>query len=244
MFGIFTLLLYQPLYNILVFLIGIVPFHDLGIAIVILTIGIKLLIYPLQSQQIKAQKALQDVQPDLLKLKEKHKDNKEAHARATMDFYKKNKINPLSSCFPLLIQIVIFIALYQVFINGLKEIDSNLLYPFIEKPENISHLFFGLVDLSKSNLIFALIAAIFQFYQSKMFFKKNPQLKTQPKQKEGIGEMMQMMNKQMLYLFPLMTFFVAIKVPSGLALYWIISTLFTIIQQYIIIKKPKNTLKS
>lgn len=244
MIEFFNLVLYQPLLNILVFLYNIIPGQDLGIAIILLTTGIKLILYPLYLKQLKAQKAFQDLQPQLNKLKEKYKNNREAQAKAMMEFYKKQKINPVTLFLPLLIQLPILIALYRTFIDGLNGKKMDLLYPFIKNPGSIDPYFLNLINLSQPNFVFAVVASALQFWQSKMFIKKpSKDQKNQAKEiskeqtsKGKLEEMTQMMNKQMLYFFPLITFVVALKLPAALPLYWIVVTLFTIIQQYAIIK--------
>ena len=103
MVGLFNIFLYQPILNLLVFLYNIISGHDLGVAIIVLTILIKILLYPLTKQSIKGQKALQDLQPKIEEIKRKFKDNKEQQAKETMALYKNEKVNPLSSCLPLIL---------------------------------------------------------------------------------------------------------------------------------------------
>ena len=120
---IFHAFIYQPIYNLLIFLYGIIPGHDLGVAIILLTLLVRFLLYPVAQKQIESQKKLQDLQPEIKKLQEKHKGDKEKQGRALMEFYKEKKVNPASGCLPLVIQIVFFIALYRAFIAGLNFIN-------------------------------------------------------------------------------------------------------------------------
>ena len=120
MTGLFYTILYQPLLNILVFFYNVIPGHDIGVAIILLTALIRLILWPLMGQSIKGQKAMQSLQPKIQALKEQYKDDKQKLAQATMELYKAEKINPLSSCLPLLIQMPILIALYRVLSAGLK----------------------------------------------------------------------------------------------------------------------------
>lgn len=238
----FTTFLVQPLFNALIFLYNIIPGNDLGVAIVILTIAIKALLYPLTHQTIKSQKAMQELQPKIEEVKKKFKDNKEQQARAMMDLYKENKVNPMSSCLPLLIQLPFLFAVYQVFASGLKSESLQLLYPFVSNPGHLNAISLGIFDLSKPNIILAGITALAQFWQTKMLSTKTPPKEIKDKEGAKDEDMMAMMNKQMLFMMPLMTFFIGFSLPSGLVLYWFAMTLLTVAQQYLMfgIKKKNN----
>jgi YidC/Oxa1 family membrane protein insertase len=147
-----------------------------------------------------------------------------------MELYKIHKVNPISSCLPLLIQLPILIALYQVFIRSLNGQELMGIYSFVPKPETISPMFLGVMNLSHANIIMAAIAALLQYWQAKLMLPKN---KTQ----DGTAKMMQY---QTLYLLPAVTLFIGWKLPASLPLYWIVTTLFGIAQQYYIIRKEAN----
>src|SRR3990167_1482780 len=132
MVELFNTLLTQPLFNLMVFLYNFIPGKDLGVSIIIMTFLIKLVLYPLASQSIKSQKALQELQPKMNEIKKKHKDDREAQARAMMELYKNEKVNPLSSCLPLLIQLPFLIAVFHVFNRGLHPESLGQLYSFIQ----------------------------------------------------------------------------------------------------------------
>lgn len=230
---IFHSFVYQPIYNALIFLYNIIPGHDLGMAIIVLTIFVRFLLYPVAQKQIESQKKLQDLQPEIKKLQEKHRGDKEKQGRALMAFYKEKNVNPASGCLPLVVQIVFFIALYRAFIAGLNfNSGCDDLYKFISCPSAINVNFFGLLDLAKPNFVLAGIAAASQFVQTKMMMTKNPA----STKKDDFASIM---NQQMLYIGPLLTLFIGLKFPAGLAIYWIVNTLFAIGQQYLIMKKPK-----
>lgn len=233
---LYTTLIYQPLLNLLVFFYQYLPGHDAGIAIIALTLTVKLVLYPLSLQSIRSQKALQTLQPKLEALKEKYKDNKEALARATMELYKTEKINPLSSCLPLLIQLPFFLALFQVFQHGLKGEGLNLIYRFLPAPESLDPVSFGILNLAAPSLILAALSGAAQFIQAKMLVTK-PQPKVEGAKDEGMAAIM---NKQMLYMMPIMTVFIGAKLPAGLSLYWLVSTLLTIAQQWFMFRKNKE----
>jgi len=226
----FNAVLYQPLFNALILICLYLPGHDFGIAVIILTVLIKLALYPLGVQAIRSQKNLAQLQPKMKEIQEKFKDNKEQQSRAMMEFYKKEKINPFSGCLPLIIQLPILIGLYRVFWRGFGESQLNFLYSFIPNPGQIDTTFLGIMDLAQASIILAVLTGIAQFFQSKM-------MATKQKKSAGSSDMSQMMQKQMLYFLPLFTVFILWKLPAAVALYWLTTTLFTIAQQYIILKK-------
>ena len=247
--SIFHEALYRPLFNGLIFLYNVIPGHDFGVAIIGLTLLVRFALYPSSKKAIKGQKEMQELQPKLKEIQDKHKDNKEKQAQALMEFYRKNKVNPLSGCLPLLVQMPILIALYHVFIAGFDDGTLNILYSFIHNPGHINPVSFGIIDLSQKNVILALVAGGFQFIQAKMMLssrKKTEEKNKDEKNKSGelskeekLQDFSQTMSKQMVYFMPLITIVFAMSFPSGLALYWIVTTLFAIGQQHLIFKKEK-----
>jgi YidC/Oxa1 family membrane protein insertase len=230
------MILYEPIFNLLVWFYNIIPGHDIGLAIIAITIVIKLILYPLSQQSIKSQKALQNLQPKMEELKKKYKDNPQELTRATMNLYKQEKISPFSSCLPLLIQFPFLIAVYQVFSKGLTNEQSlDILYNFINNPGNINAVSFGVFDLSSPNIFLALLAGVAQFWVSKMLVSKK-QSKIEGDKDEAITTVM---NKQMVYFMPVITVVIGLSLPSGLTLYWFITTVLTGIQQLIFLKKGK-----
>lgn len=234
--NIFTTLFFQPILNLLVFLYNIIPFNDFGVAIVLMTVIIKLVFWPLGRKAIKSQKALQDLQPKIEEIKKKHADDKMASSQAIMALYKENKVNPFSSCLPLLVQLPFLWAVYRVFSAGLQN-NLELVYPFISRPEVINTVSFGFVDLAEKNVYLAVLAGAAQFWQAKMMNTKRPPIKTEGAKDEN---MMAIMNKQMLYIMPAMTVFIGLSLPGGLTLYWFVITLLTAIQQAVTFKGGKN----
>lgn len=230
----FNEILYRPLFNALVWLYNILPGHDLGVAIIILTVVIRLLLYPLTQKGIKSQKALTELQPKIKELQKKYK-SKEEQARAMMELYRQHKINPLSGFLPLLIQLPILIALYRVFLGGLDPERLNGLYSFIAQPETLSPMFLGIINLAERNMVLAVLAGFLMFIQSKMMLAKKQTQKSGLK--IGGRDFSSMMGQQMTYFMPLLTVLIAWGLPAALPLYWIIITLFGIGQQYLITHK-------
>jgi len=251
--SIFHEAVYQPLYNILFFLYNILPWGDFGIAIIAVTILIKMVFIPLSKKQIQSQKKMQDIQPELKKIQKKYKDNKEKQTKAVMAFYKENKVNPFSGCLPMIIQIIFLIAIYRIIINisdaGLIANGEDL-YSFVKNPGEINHTFLGIVDLLKPSIPIAILAAISQFWQTKLIMakstkkkdEKNKENKKKEKdEKPDQPDFAQIMNKQMLILGPMLTLFIGVKFAAGLSIYWLVSTLFAVFQQLYIFKKDKKT---
>lgn len=230
---------YYPLLNLLIFLYGFLG--SFGVAIIVVTIMVRLFLFYFAKHSIVAQKRMSELQPELKKIQEKHKNNKEDQTRAVMEFYKNNKVNPFSGCLPMLIQIPILLSLYYVFLKGIDFTHIQGLYSFVAAPENIDFYFLGIFDLSSPSKVFAVLAGGSQFLQSKIMLKMQ-----KPISIGNSGEFSSVLNSQMslmtLYFVPAMTFFFSLQFPSGLALYWIIGAIFSIIQQIIIEKYylPQN----
>ncbi|OIO44403.1 MAG: hypothetical protein COY72_01305 [Candidatus Nealsonbacteria bacterium CG_4_10_14_0_8_um_filter_35_10] len=228
---IFNTIFYRPLLNLLIlfyFLVG-----DFGVAIILLTVLIRILFYPITTKSIKSQKTLEGFQQKVQEIQGKYRDDKERQAKEMMELYRKEKINPFSGFLPLLIQFPILIALYQVFRKGLISEEMTNLYSFIPQPGQINPFFFKFLDLTKPSLIFALLAGIFQFFQTKMTLPKTKKTKTQLEQFSNL------IQKQTLYFIPIFTVLLLWKLPTAISLYWLVTTIFSIVQQYLILKKLK-----
>jgi YidC/Oxa1 family membrane protein insertase len=236
----FHTFLYQPLFNLLIWLYDAIPGQDLGFAIIGISLVIRLALWPLSRSSIKSQKALQDLQPKLDVLKEQYKDDKEGLAKAMMNLYKEEKVNPMSSCLPLLIQLPILFALYQVLRDGMNMDSLVNLYPFVPRPESINLNFLGFINLAEANLVMAVIAGILQFVQTKMLMMKRPPKKVRSTPGAKDEDMMAQMNQTMMYFMPVMTVVIGASLPGGLTLYWIIMNVFAIIQQALAFRKKKE----
>ncbi len=236
----FFVFLFQPIFNLLIFLYNIIPGADVGFAIILLTILIKLALWPLMSSSLKSQKAMQELQPKLDELKKQYGDDKEGLSKAMMALYQNEKVNPLASCLPVLIQLPVLIALYRVLFHGFDAAALNQLYPFVYNPGHINTIFLGLVDLGKANIVLAVLAGVLQFFQARMLMQRQP-----PKQVATSGgakdeSMLASMNKSMMYMMPIMTVLIGIKLPGGLTLYWVTVTVFSIVQQWWVFKQKEK----
>jgi len=228
----FYITLYQPLFNLLIFLYDYLSWNDFGIAIIFLTIIIRIILIPLSIKAVKSQKKLQELQPKIQEIQKKNKGNKEQEAKEMLEIYKREKINPFSSIFLALVQLPILIALYKVFWEGLNPEKLSVLYPMVANPVAINTFFLGIMDLSKPNIILAVIAGITQFFQAKMLMPN-----TSKKESGAAADISQMMQKQMVYFFPVLTVVMLLGLPSALGLYWTVGGLFTVAQQKIFLKK-------
>ncbi|PJA47216.1 hypothetical protein CO172_02645 [Candidatus Uhrbacteria bacterium CG_4_9_14_3_um_filter_36_7] len=242
--GLYLELLYRPLFNLLIWLYEILPGADIGFAIIAISILIKLVLWPFSRSSLKSQKALQEIQPKIDALKEKFKDDKEGMAKAMMELYKEEKVNPLSSCLPLLIQLPILFALYAVLRDGFNPESLIHLYSFIPNPGEINSLFLGRMDLSKPHVILAVLAGVFQFIQTKMLMRKQPPKELQKKEGAKDENMLAIMNKNMLYFMPLMTIFIGVSLPGGLVLYWTVMNLLSIVQQFFMFRSSQKSTTS
>lgn len=236
--NIFHTYLFQPIFNLLVFLYNVIPGGEMGFAIITLTIIIKLLLWPLMSKSLKSQKALQDLQPKVEAIKEKYKDDKEALAKEMMKLYQEEKVNPLSSCLPVLVQLPILIALYRVLLVGFEPSTLDQLYGFVKNPGEINVVFLGVLDLSVKSTFLAVLAGIFQFFQTRMLMHKKVPKEVEGKKGAKDESVMASMNKSMMYFMPIVTVVIGISLPGGLTLYWVTVNIVSIIQQkYIFSKK-------
>jgi len=232
--AIFEAILTQPIFNLFVWIYNLVP--DVGVVILIITVLIKLALYPSTNKSIKAQKDLTELQPKLEELKKKYAGDQQKIATETMALYKEHKVNPFGSCLPLLIQLPVFIALYWVLQSVFAGDNFTLLYSFVNNPEHINPVSLKVFDLSKNgNIFLALLAGAAQFAQAKMFTRKKAPAVTGEAGKDE--SMTAMMNKQMTYFMPVITVLIGYQLPGGLALYWFFSTAITALQQVIIFRK-------
>jgi len=241
---LFTTIVYQPILNLLIWLYNVIPGTSIGYAIIALTVLVKLVLYPLTAQQIKQQRALQELQPKMDEIRARLKDDKDAQAKELMELYRKEKVNPAASCLPLLIQLPVFIGLFSALKDGLAAKSLNLLYPFVANPGTLNPIFLGFVDLSKPNYVLAVLAGAIQFVQSWQIMRR-PAITAKPpaevKDAKGAQDesMAAMMNKQMMYMMPIVTVLIGISLPGGLTLYWLVMSVLTVGQQALFLRKPR-----
>ncbi len=238
--NIWDTVLYGPLLNALAFLVSIIPGGDVGIAVILLTIVVKAILFPLSQRSIESQIKMNLLAPELKKIKDSGA-SKEEQAKQTFELYKHHKTNPFSGCLLVLIQIPIIFALYYVFLKGIN-LNSDLLYSFINTPEHINMLFLGILDISKTGiLVLALLAGISQYFQAYLMPKPVLSDKDTGSFQENFTKSM---HTQMKYVFPLIVTFIGYSVSGAVALYWITSNIFAIGQQIYANKKKQLALEA
>ena len=233
--SIFNAFFYNPLYNGLVFLISIIPFADVGLAIIALTILVKLLLFPLSKKAVRTQLLMKELEPELNTLKEKYKNDKQQQARKVMDLYKEKGVNPFSGIALIFIQIPIIFALYWVFFRGgLPEVNESILYAFVSVPPTVNMIFIGLVDMSGKSLVLAALAGITQYFQIKITLPPLKSRNSNPTLKEDLARSFQL---QMRYILPVFVLVFSYIISAAVALYWLTSNIFAIGQEIVVRKK-------
>jgi YidC/Oxa1 family membrane protein insertase len=229
--NVWNALLYQPLLNALAFLVSVIPGGDVGVAVIVLTILVKVILFPLSQKSIESQAQMNILAPELNKIKESGA-SKEEQARLTFELYKTHKTNPFSGCLLVLIQIPIIFALYYVFFKGIK-FDNGVLYSFVHIPTHINMIFLGIIDIGKKSLILAILAGVSQYLQA--YYMPKPPVSS--KNASFQDSFTKSMNTQMKYVFPFIVAFIAYSISGAIALYWITSNLFMVGQQIYVKKK-------
>lgn len=237
--GVFDTVIYQPFYNLLVALYDFLPGGDLGVAIIVMTLLVKGLLFPLTFKQLKSQKDMQEIQPLIKEIQEKYKDDKEKQAQELMAVYKDHNVNPFASCLPLIIQLPIFIGLFRVLRDGFGAVNDAILYGFVPNPGEINSMFLGIVDLAEVSWPLIILAAIAQYFQMRFTMMRRAP-KAVRKNADAMDEdMTARMNKMMMYMLPAMTIVIGSTFPSGLMLYWLATTVLTIVLYSIFIPQKK-----
>lgn len=236
---VYSELLFRPLFNLLVVITNVLPGHNIGVSILIVTILVRLILVPPSLHQArqtqKNQVKMAELKSQLNKIKKKHANDKTKKAEETMRLYKEAGINPASGCLPLLIQLPILIAMYRVFLVGISPDTYKYLYSFVSSPETVGLTLFTL-DLTQRSVLLAVIAGAFQFILMKSV---TPAQQPSMNADDQSAQMMASMQKNMSFIFPIMTVFIALQLPAALALYWVATTIFGIVQQYMF-KKHLN----
>ncbi|MEK7081487.1 MAG: YidC/Oxa1 family membrane protein insertase, partial [Patescibacteria group bacterium] len=229
---------YQPLYNGLIFLTSIVPGGDVGVAVILLTLIVKTVLFPVSHKSIKTQAKMRQLEPEIKRIKEKYKDKAE-QAKATMELYKKYQVSPFSGCLSIIIQIPVILALYYVFFKGLG-FDHGVLYSFVKMPEIINPNFLNLIDMHGKSLFLAVLAALSQYVQAKISMPPIPPAQENASFKDDLARSMQL---QMKYFMPVLVFVFSYSISSAIALYWLVSNLFSIGQE-LFVKKLAGNIKN
>ena len=227
----FKAIFYTPLYNALVFLTDLIPGHHLVLAIIILTLIVKIILFPISKKAVITQMKMKVLEPELKEINEKFKGDRNALAQKTLEVYRKNKLNPFSTLLLVIIQLPIFISLAYMFSrNALATVDTSIMYSFVHLPEYINQVFLWIFNTSEKSLVLGAIAGILQFIQIRISLPamKKKEAGAQPNFKDDLARSM---NTQMRFVMPVIVFVASLGFKAAMSVYWIVSTLFTIAQE-------------
>lgn len=235
----FHSVLYVPLYNLLAFLVGVVPGGDFGIAVILVTIIVRLILWPLSMSAAKSQKAMKAMEPEMKAIREKYKDDSETQMKEMMALYKKYDVHPAASLLPVIIQLPIIIGLYWVIrTKTLPQVDPALLYPFVHAPLSASVAFFGIASITSHSLVLAVLAGLSQLAQA-WYAIPVPPAAAEVGSSPG-DDFARSMALQMRFVLPVIIGVVAYS-SGAIALYLITTSLISIFQEFIV-RRRKNGL--
>lgn len=220
---------YDPIYNALVALVALVPGSDVGIAIIILTIIIRLILLPFSMSAARTQRAMNELGPKIKELKETHKGDKEKEAIETLALYREAKVNPFSSILIALIQIPILLALYWVFTNEpFPAVNLARLYSLTPVPDTASLEFLGLISVAGKSLLLAILAGVTQFLQAHMALSGT----LKPAENGMQGDFQRIIGMQLKYVFPFLIAIISYTTSGAVALYFIATNLAGSVQEW------------
>jgi YidC/Oxa1 family membrane protein insertase len=234
-------LIYEPLYNGLVYLVDIVPAHDMGIAVIILTILAKVILFPLSKQAIRTQAAMREIAPEVEAIKQKYKEKQEEQARAIFALYRERGIRPFSTFFLIFLQLPILFGLYWVFWKGgLPSIDASILYPFVPVPDSVNMEFLGVVNMSERSVFLAILTGFTQYIYTRLSMgpRKPPIKQDSP---SFSSDMARSFDLQARYVLPLLFAGISYTLAAALPLYWTTSNLFMIVQELFMGRRFKES---
>lgn len=228
----FHTIIYAPLYNALIALVGYLPSHDLGLAVIILTAVVRFILYPLSKRAVQAQKAMKKIAPDIEAIKKQYKDDNEAQSKAIFALYREKNIQPFSGFLLMLVQFPILIGLYWVFAKGgLPKVDVTVLYSFVAAPPTINMEFVGLFNMAGHSVILAALAAITQYIYTRMSL--GPRGEDSAIESSLSNDMARTFDLQARYILPGFIGIIGYSIVAAAPLYWTVSNLFMIGQEYL-----------
>lgn len=226
--------LYQPLVNLLFVLYTTVAAHDLGVAIILLTIIINFILLPISRKNLRTQKVMQKLQPELKTLQNKHKEDPTKQYSEMMALYKEHRVSPYSGFGFMFLQLLILIPLYRVFLGIFTPDALHALYPFLGVSESPNNIAFGLLNLRDPSIVVVAITAILQYFQAKLTLGQTA-AGTDPKAPNP--------NKMLMYIGPVITLTVFYRLPAAVTIYWCVTSLFGVIQLYLMQRNQKEAIK-
>lgn len=237
---LYSEIFFRPVTNALVWLTGIIPGGNLGLAVVLLTIFVRFVLFPFSHRMILTQIAMRKIEPELKKIKEQHKDKREDQAQAMMKLYKEHGISPFSGIIFLIIQLPLLIAMYQLFLRDFTfETLGPALYSFVSFPEVFSLHFLGVL-VSEPSAVFAALAGISQFFQVRFSLVRTPDKPVKNSEKTFGSEFQRAMKTQMQYVFPFIIFFIGLQFSAALTIYWTVMNIFAIVHEALVHHRGKK----
>ncbi|QSH39180.1 membrane protein insertase YidC [Candidatus Kaiserbacteria bacterium] len=234
----FNTFIFTPLYNGLILLIDFVPYADVGFAVIILTVLVKIILFPLAHKVAHMQVQMKELAPKLEELKEKYKEDKQEQTLKIMALYKEHNVRPFLSILVVFIQLPIILGLYWVFFRGgLPDIQLDLLYSFVPIPTTVNMNFLGLIDMGGRSVILALLAGATQYVHSYYALAKPKPRGENPSIKEDLAHSFHL---QMKYVMPIIVVVISYTISAAIALYWLTSNLFAIGQELIVRRRLKH----
>ena len=234
-----------PIYNGLVYLVSIMPGESVGLAIIALTIIIKIALFPISQKSLELTAKNNELQPLVDKIQNDPNLKKEERATKIFELYKEHKHNPFSGCIVAIIQAIVLIALYMVLQNGFI-VDPSHIYSAINIPQNPNMMFLG-INLGIPSIVLAIIAGVIQFVQVYFSpsFKQNKSVSKEinpsaPASKVIMQSFQKNMTKSFIYMMPIIIIFAGISLPASVTLYWVVNTIITIFQELLIRRKAKR----
>ena len=231
----FHAVFYDPIYNALVALVAVVPGSDVGIAVILVTIIIRLMLLPFSLSAARTQRAMKVLEPKIKELKEMHKGNKEKEALETLSLYREARVNPFSSILTVFIQIPVLLALYFVFYyDPFPAIDAVLLYSFTPVPDVISLEFLGIISVAGKSMVLAFLAGITQFFQAHLALSGT----MKPSDTKNMqNDFQRVMGMQLKYVFPFIIAVISYTTSGAIALYFITTNLAGAVQEWYMMRK-------
>lgn len=228
--SLFHTIVYDPIYNALVYLVDIIPSHDVGVAVIGVTIVVRFILYPLSRKAIKAQLDMKRIAPEIEEIKKKYKDKPEEQGRAIFALYRERNVSPFAGLLLLIVQLPVLLGLYFVFANGgLPSINAEILYAFVPSPEVVNMKFLGLIDMGGRSLVLAGLAGVSQFVYTRL--SMGPRGSAVAAEASFSAEMARTFDLQARYILPLMVTGIAYFIAAAAPLYWLTSNLFMIAQE-------------
>ena len=226
----FNAVFYNPIYNSLVAVVALVPGSDVGIAVILITIVIRLILLPFSLSAARTQRAMKILEPKIKELKEKHKGDKEKEALGTLALYREAQVNPFASILTVFIQIPVLLALYWVFYyEPFSTVNAARLYAFTPVPHTISLEFLGLISVAGKSMVLAVLAGLTQFFQAHLALSGT----MKPSDTKGMqSDFQRVMGMQLKYVFPFIIGAISYSTSSAIALYFITTNLAGSLQEW------------